>query len=175
MALAFSGGAQAKVTDGGPTFNWGNQNADYTVEYWVYVIGASSNWVSPFHKTNASGGDCCSQGQRSPAQFFYPGQLNVISVMGTAADPNHYSPAGTGAIGLGQWTHLAFVHSGAVQLIYVNGVLVNTDVLGSATVGGPGVLYLGNDGFYAPLNGYLDDVRIYSKALTAKQIQADML
>jgi hypothetical protein len=174
-ALSFSGGAMAKVSAGGTGFAWGANNADYTIEYWIYVIAPQANWVSPLHKSSPGGGDCCVTGQRAPAQFFYPGQMNMVSVMGTQADSNHYAPAGTGALPLATWTHFATVHSGAQQLLYINGVLVNTDNLGSPTEGGPGVLYLGNDGFYAPLDGYMDEVRVYQKALTAKQILADML
>ncbi|MBI5611301.1 MAG: LamG domain-containing protein [Deltaproteobacteria bacterium] len=72
------------------------------------------------------------------------------------------------------WTHFATVHAGNPQLVYINDIMANADNLGSPTEGGPGVLYVGNDGFYAPLNGHMDDLRIYSRALTAKQIFADV-
>ena len=175
QALSFGGTALAKVTTGGPTFTWGANNADYTVEYWIYVIGVNANWVSPFHKSDPTGLDFGPVYKRSPAHFFYPGLSNIVSVMSTVADANHYYGAGTGALPLKTWIHFAVVHSGGSQLLYINGILIANDPLGSPTTGGPGVLYLGNDGFYAGLNGYMDEVKIYSKALTIVEIQADML
>jgi len=75
-----------KVTNGGPTFTWGANNADYTVASWIYIIATQGGWVAPFHKSDASGYDCCATtGQRAPAQFFFPGTTNLACVMATAA------------------------------------------------------------------------------------------
>lgn len=173
-ALSFNGTTGAKVV-GNAAFTWGNANADYTVEYWIWITTkAASNWVSPFHKSDDAGVNCCSGTQRTPAHYFNPGALTLISIMGTVAEPNHYG-ASTPAFPTGEWVHFATVHQGANQLIYINGQVVVTDVLGSPTVGGKGVLYLGNDTFYVGLVGYMDEVRIYNVALTQSQIQTDML
>ena len=175
MALKFTGGTGygAKVI-GNAAFTWGAANADYTVEYWIQVVTkAVSDWQSPFHKSDATGINCCAGTTRTPAQFFNPGALTMISVMGTASDGNHYAGA-TPAFVIGAWTHFAAVHQGSVQLLYVNGSLVYTDSLGSPTVGGTGVLYLGGDTFYPRLDGLMDEVRVYGGALTPAQIADDM-
>lgn len=172
-ALAFNGATGAKVI-GNAAFTWGAANADYTVEYWIYLLGTNGNWVSPFHKSDVTGDNCCAGTLRTPAQFFFPGSLSIAPVMGTVADGNHYWVAGTPAFALNQWVHFADVHKGTQQLIYMDGVLVVTDDLGSDTVGGQGVLYLGYDTFYAGLNGYMDEVRILGRALAVEEIQAEM-
>jgi hypothetical protein len=172
-ALSFDGTTGAKVV-GNDAFTWGDQNADYSVLYWIWITKkADANWVSPFHKTDATGANCCSGTQRSPAQYFTPGALTLISIMGTVNDANHYTGATT-AFPTGEWVHFAAVHAGANQRVYVNGQLAFTDALGGATVGGTGVLYLGNDTYYVGLVGAMDEVKVYGTALTQAQVQADM-
>jgi len=172
-ALQFSGTTGAIIV-GNAAFTWGAANADYTVDYWVQVTAIDpKNWMSPFHKSDVGGGDCCADYERSPAQFFYPNSLDLYVVMATSSDGNYY-PANYPQLTLNTWTHFAEVHSGGTMLIYVNGAQVGaTASLPSATVGGQGTLYLGNDTFYDGLQGIMDEVRVYDFALTPAEIMAD--
>jgi hypothetical protein len=167
------GAATGAIVPGNASFTWGANNADYTVDYWVNLTSANANWSSVFHKSDTSGANCCSGTMRTPAQFFKPGTTTLISVMGTVANGDH-SQGTTAAFALGAWTHVACVHSGANQLLYVNGDVVVTDLLGSPTVGAPGIVYLGYDHANAGIAGAIDEVRIYTRALSQIEIQADM-
>ena len=187
-ALAFDG-TQSATVNGNASFTWGANNGDYTVDYWLMALSMDSIWVHIFHKSDPTAANCCDGYDRSPAQFFAPATLQVISVMATTADPNGYTQ--TSDFVIGQWTHFATVHSGAAQTqtLYVNGEIAivpdppypasnpNPQALGAPSVGGPGILTLakaepmvGLDGFI----GQMDELRIYNVALTQAQIQLDM-
>jgi hypothetical protein len=73
----------------------------------------------------------------------------------------------------GSWYHLAGTYDGANLRTYVNGLLVATVPFSSAIVRYDQPLYLGangagNDRF----KGIMDDVRIYSRALSGNEVQA---
>ena len=86
----------------------------------------------------------------------------------------------------GTWSHMALTRTGATLRLYINGALdSNTGTDGVAhnfsSAGAECPLLIGVDndsGCTAALNGYfagrLDEIRIYSRALTATEIQADM-
>jgi glucose/arabinose dehydrogenase/chitodextrinase len=79
------------------------------------------------------------------------------------------------ALPLGQWSHVAVVFNGTQAQFYVNGILVATRAVNaSITARGTG-LRIGADAntqqFY---KGLIDDVRVYKRALTSLEVQADM-
>ncbi len=70
----------------------------------------------------------------------------------------------------GQWAHIVGVKDGTRLRIYLNGVLEkDLDCLTGYTVDGSqtGSLYLGQN----PFGGMLDEVRVYSRPLTATEVQ----
>jgi hypothetical protein len=75
----------------------------------------------------------------------------------------------------GVWTHIAYTYDGGTVKGYLDGVL---KVQGAATtaIQARGVgLRIGVDGlFQQGFNGRIDDLRIYSRALTQAEVQQDM-
>ena len=79
------------------------------------------------------------------------------------------------AIVLGRWAHVVAVHDGTTGLIYVDGQLQaeanyslrTTDTPASF---GTDLWRVGSESFNRPLNGALDDVRIYDRALSEEEI-----
>src|SRR3989338_3532519 len=73
-----------------------------------------------------------------------------------------------------EWYHVAVTYDGTNQKIYVNGSLDNTgaSAITPATTNVP--LYIGRTLGLAPDNsdGFIDEVRIYNRALSAAEIQA---
>lgn len=71
------------------------------------------------------------------------------------------------------WTHLAFVASGSLTTLYVNGAqkgVVNTAIpLGRMTMGASDV---SGTGYVDYMEGSLDEMMIFNKALTAAQVQS---
>ncbi len=86
------------------------------------------------------------------------------------------SVRGTSPLAVGAWTHLAVTYDGTTMRLYVNGAQAATlPQTGSLTatarpfrIGGNGVW---SDEFF---DGLIDDVRVYNRALSAAEIEADM-
>ena len=82
---------------------------------------------------------------------------------------------GTAALAANTWTHLASTYDGANLRLYVNGTLVRTLALTGNIAASAAPLRLGGNAIWGEwYAGSLDDVRVYNKALTAAEIQADM-
>ncbi len=80
---------------------------------------------------------------------------------------------GNGVPVFGEWYHLAMTYNGAVLKLFVNGQLVNSKaVSGSLHVNSRDFFIGSNNGSQKFFKGCIDDVRIYSKALTKTEIQA---
>jgi hypothetical protein len=75
----------------------------------------------------------------------------------------------------GTWTHLAVTYDGVLLRLYVNGLQMSARAVSGNILTSSGALRIGGDlagGEY--FEGFIDEVRIYNKALTAGEIQADM-
>ena len=166
-AIAFNGSNRAVVpyTEG---FTWGNGNADFTVEYWIYITTPpTGQWRAVTHKGTTD----CATGDRTTAQWLGPGSMQIYPAISTSASCNEYFVAP--ALPLNTWTHFADVKAGSTHLVYINGVLALSGAVGS-TVGNLGPYYIGWDPWYSGLNGRLDDLRVYTRALTATEINDDI-
>ena len=85
------------------------------------------------------------------------------------------NPTGAGPLAVGEWHHVALVQDTAADevRVYVNGSLVVTDGGTGPVNGTTGDLGLGvrGDGF-GQFVGDVDDVRIYSRALSTSEVQS---
>ena len=85
------------------------------------------------------------------------------------------SVTGTTAIALNTWTHLAVTYDGATRRIYINGVLNATNAASGAIAATPDPLKIGGNAVWGEyFAGQIDEMRIYNRALTQAQLQADM-
>lgn len=82
-----------------------------------------------------------------------------------------------GAFPVGVWKHVACVRSGTTMMIYINGVLNVSGAVGTGTPSYPiparfGTMsyYLYSPPEYNGLNGKIDELRIYNRALSAAEI-----
>ena len=82
--------------------------------------------------------------------------------------------SGSSPLAIGAWTHVAVTLSGPTGILYVNGVEVGRNsamTLTPASLGSTTQNYLGKSQFSDPyLDGALDDVRLYRRALPAAEI-----
>jgi hypothetical protein len=140
----------------------------FTVAAWVNVgTLPRSEWgMYLLSDYDAEGGRCTFALRvmsNATAQFFWQTET---------AEPVHAES--TGRIAPGTWTHVAGVWDGTTRMLYVNGVLDGTskgaqprpDIGGATAIGRPGAANL----LY--FSGRLDDVRIYSRALSTAEIRA---
>jgi hypothetical protein len=77
----------------------------------------------------------------------------------------------------GRWYHMAGVYDGSAMILYVDGEVSATNNNASGNLNGYDTpLFLGiNGGRTEPMDGKIDDVRIYNHALDQVEIQAVML
>ena len=78
-------------------------------------------------------------------------------------------------IPLNQWSFLTGTFDGTNYKLYINGVLNNT-ASAAATISDSGIIKVIGDNSYncaggQEVNGYLDDLRIYNRALSAQEVQ----
>jgi hypothetical protein len=82
---------------------------------------------------------------------------------------------GTAAPPLNTWVHLATTYDGTTVRLYVNGTQVGTQAQTGALTPGTGPLRFGGNAIWPEwFQGQLDELRVYNRALTAAEIQADM-
>ena len=91
----------------------------------------------------------------------------------TTADIGFSGPT---ALTLNTWIHLAATYDGTTLRLYVNGVQVATKATTGAIRVSTGALRIGGNSVWTNewFAGLIDEVRVYNKALTATEIQADM-
>jgi hypothetical protein len=79
------------------------------------------------------------------------------------------------ALAAGTWVHLAATYDGATLRYYTNGsLLASTTISGSIATSG-GALRIGGNSLWGEFfDGLIDEVRIYSRALSAAEITTDM-
>jgi concanavalin A-like lectin/glucanase superfamily protein/galactose oxidase-like protein/Big-like domain-containing protein len=83
---------------------------------------------------------------------------------------------GAAALPINTWTHLAMTYDGAQLKLFVNGnevrSVARTGSMGAST----GPLRMGGNAVWTEFfDGRLDEIRIYNRALTAAEIQTDMV
>lgn len=82
---------------------------------------------------------------------------------------------GTAGLALNTWTFLAATFDGSAIRFYADGVLVRTVNTTGNIINGSGPLRIGGNAPWGEyFAGQIDDVRIYSRALTQSEIQTDM-
>jgi Concanavalin A-like lectin/glucanases superfamily/Domain of unknown function (DUF1929)/Bacterial Ig domain/Galactose oxidase, central domain len=136
-----------------------------TLEAWVYPTAALSGWRTIFAKEQP--GDilyflyAASSSSNSPATGVYIGaERNLFGVSQLASDT---------------WTHLAGTYDGAMQRLYVNGVEVASRPQTGAIQTSDSPLRIGGNGIWGEFfQGRLDEMRIYSRALSQAEIQTDI-
>jgi len=82
---------------------------------------------------------------------------------------------GTSGVPLNAWSHLAVTYDGTALKLYVNGTLVSTTlVVGQINLSNGALRIGGNTIWNEWFKGLIDEVRIYSRPLSATEIQTDM-
>ena len=135
-----------------------------TVEAWVFPTALNS-WETVVLK-EASGelvyGLYGDNGARRPG-----GWVRVAGASTSAVGPT--------ALPVNAWTHLAMTYDGAQVSLFVNGTIVRTVARTGSMSNSANPLRIGGNAVWTEFfNGRIDEVRIYNRALTAGEIQADM-
>ena len=155
-ALSFNGaGARVTVPDS-PSLDL---TTAMTLEAWVFPT-LGGGWRDVIYK--------------GPDDIYF---LESSSDSGRPATGGTFSPpiVGTAALPLNAWSHLAATLDAGTLRLFVNGVQVASRAVFVPIATSTGALTIGGDALYGQhFAGRIDEVRIYSTALSASQIQADM-
>jgi hypothetical protein len=81
---------------------------------------------------------------------------------------------GTAALAVGTWSHVAATYDKTTLRLYVNGTLVASTAVSGALVNSTGALRIGGNSIWGEyFGGLIDEVRVYERALSAAEINAD--
>jgi len=125
-----------------------------TIEAWVKLNGTGRNYiVDKYHEWGIKISD---------------GGQKVIFFI---ADQTPSDLVTTDTIPLNTWTHIAATYDGSARKIYFNGVEVKSDTPSGSIGTSTGDLFIGDYGGHGyTFNGIIDEVAIYNRALSAKEI-----
>ncbi len=129
-------------------------------------------WVKP----SALAGEQIIYGEDSGSGIIWRLELSGTGAEFSIYNGSWHAASGATVLQTGIWYHLAgTLNSTGGMTVYVNGVQDGTDANTSPSSGGIVSVELGrytNGGGNGYLNGTIDDVRIYSRTLTAQEVNA---
>lgn len=140
-----------------------------TVSFWLKLNSVQSGWNSILHIGNAND-------QRYPGFWMYPGTDRLHYRIGSNGSWNTGVDPST-AVVLDEWLKVSTVWDGGNGSVYFNDTLVASTSLNlswSASATGSWNVFAG-DPWYSAVDGVLDDIRIYNRALTLDELQSNDL
>jgi hypothetical protein len=160
-ALSFNGTSSWVTVNDSPSLDLTN---GVTLEAWV-KLATVSGWQAVVIKETAS--DLSYALYANTDQSLPAGTLNA-----GGTDLNLY---GGTKLTANTWTHLATTYDGANVRLYVNGIEVRSQAITGSMPVTTNPLRIGGDAVWGEyLNGVIDEVRVYNRALSAAEIQTDM-
>jgi len=82
---------------------------------------------------------------------------------------------GTAQVPANAWTHLAVTYDGATLRLYVNGAQASSKAVTGTIATSTGALRIGGNNIWSEwFTGQIDEIRMYSRALSASEIPVDM-
>lgn len=163
-ALNFTGRSTSRVTV--PSSSLLQLSSAFTLSAWVYPATTQSAEPTVVAK-EVSGG-----------------LPYVLYSKGSGVGPNAYvmvngayrSVVAPSFIPANTWSYLTATYDGATLSIYVNGVKTRSEAVSGPLRTGSGALRIGNNAVFGNegFNGRIDEVRVYSRALTTPEILSDM-
>ena len=135
-----------------------------TLEAWVKPTAAANGFQAIVFKEMPS----------DTAYYLYRSGYSAAPLGGVYIGSEQTVTA-TNGLTLNSWNHLAVTYNGTVEQLYVNGSLVASRSQSGTVQTSSGVLHIGGDSLWGEyFLGFIDEIRIYNRALSATEIQTDM-
>jgi hypothetical protein len=141
---------------------------NFTIETWVNPSQIKGDWQPLINKEDSS------VGSRNYGLFIAPNEMRVLfSFLGIYGDWRYdYSIS---SLKLNQWNHIAMTYDGSQFNFYFNGVLEKSYNFVTVPIQNTEPVKIGKEvNAWNPFAGKMDEVRIWNKARTQAEIQADM-
>jgi fibronectin type 3 domain-containing protein len=136
-----------------------------TLEAWVNPSALGTSWRTAVFKETSN----------YYAYALYPNTGTTRPSGNMLVGATDYDQRGSAALTLNTWTHLATTYDGANLRLYVNGTQVGTQAASGSITTSTGALRIGGNNIWSEwFQGRIDEVRVYNRALSATEIQADM-
>jgi dUTPase len=135
-----------------------------TLEAWVYPTALGGIWRTAVLK-------------EQPGQLVYALYANndVSRPSGHLYTTGDLFTNGTAALPLNTWSHLAMTWDGTTQRLFVGGNQVGSRTVSGTLPNSAGALRFGGNNVWSEwFAGRLDEIRVYDRALTQAEVQADM-
>jgi Tfp pilus assembly protein FimT len=157
--LYFDNSAQkyVSVADSAST----DARTNLTLSAWVYPIGAG-------------GTDSYSTILQSSGSGYYLSFYDATSALSCywyGKTPAGYHTTSASTVPLNQWTHVVCVWDSANVYQYINGVLSKTTATTGAGTGATSI-NIGAENLARKFQGYIDEVKVYTRSLSASEILA---
>lgn len=166
-------GSFSGVFDGADSVNVGvvNLGDEFSIAGWVWINPAATN-IQTMVANSAGGAN--TDGFRLFVNSYNTSDGAVVLEAGNGTGNNN-ARSTSGVVGTNGWTHVAVTvnRASGSATIYVNGVNVTSDGTVLTNFANNTNIYLGQmTGGGFRMHGYLDDMRIYNKALSAIEVTA---
>ena len=150
---------------------WAFGTNDFTLELWA-------NFASPTDGSIGTAGDVFvshNEGAGNQNKWFFAlgdGILNLTVFNEASPPPNFFVARGSFEPIVGQWYHLAVTKTGTLFRTYVDGIQVGSEVSPSpiANPNAPLVFGQSNETFGGFMDGILDEITIYNRALSSEEL-----
>jgi Tc toxin complex TcA C-terminal TcB-binding domain/Concanavalin A-like lectin/glucanases superfamily len=145
----------------------GKDGGDFSVAFWIRVTkGPTGKRRSIMLKGT---GDENGDKQQTCALWLQENDNRIRYAISTEVDWDERMDS-VKQIELNVWTHICYIKVGNRLRLYINGILDSERVLSSNSKSNPGDLNIGYNRWDPGFTGSLDDVQIYSRALSEKEI-----
>ncbi|MGC1660568.1 MAG: LamG-like jellyroll fold domain-containing protein, partial [Candidatus Acidiferrales bacterium] len=162
-ALSFNGSSSRVVVNDSASLHL---SSGMTLEAWVSPTSVPLSWEDVIYKQN-------------DIYFLEAGSSlsrNPPAVGAMFASHGDQFLAGASSLAANAWTHLTATYNGTTLLLYINGVQVASRNISDSITTSTQALQIGGDAAFGQyFKGIIDEVRIYNVALTAAEIQNDMI
>lgn len=153
--FTFGSSGYVSVPDG---TNWSFGTNDFSIELWASFNSVQSDNFFIAHDDSASGG---------PNRWSFGlngGSLQFQTSSASGINSSPFAPI------IGNYYHLAVTHTGGIYTFYVNGVPMGTVANSTSVPVAQASLSLGQSGGHGYLNGQLDEIAIYNRALSPSEV-----
>ena len=137
-----------------------------TLAAWVYPTATMSSWQAVILKEETSSG----------VYYLYANSdTNQPAGIVETSNNGELVISGKSQLPVNTWTHLAVTYDGQYQRLYVNGVEVAAQPQTGTMINSNGALRIGGTSIWKEFfKGRIDEIRLYNRALIAKDITTDM-